>query len=419
MSFQSLALPDTLLQALTQAAYLTPTPIQALAIPLMLDGKDVLAQAQTGTGKTAAFALPALKFWAESSVDSQSSSQHVHTLVLAPTRELALQVASAFETFSRCLSPKPHIHAIIGGADSEEQIAALRKGADIVVATPGRLLDLIRQNKMKLSQLKLLVLDEADKMLSLGFADELAELLQQIPAQRQTALFSATFPDKVRALTLQVLTSPIPVRVDQAVPTVDRIEQRAITVDNDFRGRLLRHLIKAENWDHTLVFVASKRAAANLANKLRNDGIKAVAFHGDLDQDERVAALQTFESRRAKVLIATDIAARGLDFDDITHVVNFDLPRSPDDYVHRIGRTARAGKVGMAISFITAENAEHFKLIEMRAKIKLEREQITGFEATEVAVKTKGQAPVKGKRKSKKDKLREAAQRDQSADSDS
>jgi ATP-dependent RNA helicase RhlE len=408
MPFKSLDLPERLLQALAKIAYETPTPIQSRAIPLILAGNDLLAQAQTGTGKTAAFALPALKFWAES---PSKGPQTVHTLVLTPTRELALQVATAFKSYAQFLKPQPRIHAIIGGEDTETQIAALRQGADVVVATPGRLLDLLRQQQIHLTQISLLVLDEADKMLSLGFAEELEVLLQVLPRQRQTLLFSATFPDKVRLLTQTVLTDPIPVKVEQSQPTLDRIEQRVIEVDSAQRGLLLRHLLKTENWEQTVVFVASKRGAANLASKLKKDGIKAVAFHGDLDQAERVAALKAFEGKRAQVLIATDIAARGLDFDAISHVVNFDLPRSPADYIHRIGRTARAGKDGIAISLISAESASHFRLIEKRAGICLEREHILGFEPSEDALEGKSQGPIKGKRKSKKDKIREAAQR--------
>ncbi|PKL76767.1 MAG: hypothetical protein CVV27_08580 [Candidatus Melainabacteria bacterium HGW-Melainabacteria-1] len=415
MPFQSLDLPEALLRALDKAAYTQPTPIQSLAIPLILAGHDVLAQAQTGTGKTAAFALPALCFWAQPKASiPQTSLQtipRVHTLVLVPTRELALQVAAAFESYGQFLSPKPRVLALIGGKETEGQIAALQLGADMVIATPGRLLDLLRQQALSLDKLALLVLDEADKLLSLGFADELELLIQRLPEHRQSLLFSATFPDRVRELTLKLLKDPVPVRVEPEKPTLDQIQQRVIEVDAENRGQLLRHLLKTESWAQTVVFVASKRAAANLANKLKKHGIKAVAFHGDLDQSERVAALQIFENKRAQVLIATDIASRGLDFDEISHVVNFDLPRSPADYIHRIGRTARAGKLGMAVSLISAESAAHFLLIEKRAAIQLEREQIPGFEPSQAQVAVKGQAPLKGKRKSKKDKLHEAASR--------
>jgi ATP-dependent RNA helicase RhlE len=405
MPFKSLDLSEPLLSALEAVAYTTPTPIQALAIPAILAGHDVLAQAQTGTGKTAAFALPALQFWAQS-----RPTQSVHTLVLAPTRELALQVAASFRRYGQFLTPQPRIHAIIGGEDTETQMDALHRGADIVVATPGRLLDVFYYQALQLDQLALLVLDEADKMLSLGFADELEMLLDIVPPERQTLLFSATFPDKVRELTEKVLRDAVSLAVEQDTPTLEQVQQRAIEVDHAMRGRLLRHLLKTEQWPHTVVFVASKRAAANLAQKLNKAGLQAVAFHGDLAQAERVEALRTFESKQAQVLIATDIAARGLDFDAVSHVVNFDLPRSPADYIHRIGRTARAGKGGTAVSFISAESAAHFKLIEKRAAIQLEREHVPDFEPQEDPVTHTGQAPVKGKRKSKKDKLREASQ---------
>ncbi len=404
MSFHALELPEPLLQALTQLAYESPTPIQAQAIPLVLNGHDLLAQARTGTGKTAAFALPALKFWAES-----ARLQGVHTLVLAPTRELALQVATAFKAYAQCLDPQPRIRAIIGGEDTDAQIASIRQGVDVVVATPGRLLDLLRQQQLNLTQLALLIIDEADKMLSLGFAEELETLLAILPKQRQTLLFSATFPAKVKALTEIVLNDPASVRIDQGEPTLEQVQQRVIQVDQSARGLLLRHLIKTEDWQQSVVFVASQRGAYNLAAKLKKADFKAAAFHGGLEQSERLAALRAFKNKRVQVLIATDIAARGLDFEDVSHVVNFDLPRAPADYIHRIGRTARAGQTGIAISLISAESEAHFDLIEKRAGIHLDREQIAGFEPSDKGIVSKGNAPIKGKRKSKKDKLREAA----------
>lgn len=409
MSFHALHLPAPLLEALEKRGYQTPTPIQTQAIPLIMAGHDLIAQAQTGTGKTAAFALPALRFWAES-----TARQGVHTLILAPTRELALQVAAACKDYAQCLSPQPRICAIIGGEEIDGQITALKQGVDLLVATPGRLLDLLRQQQIHLQHLALLVIDEADKMLSLGFAEELEALLEIVPTQRQTLLFSATFPEKVKALTQKVLRDPVSVRIDQTEPSLDLIQQRVICVDRDSRGRLLRHLLSTEGWGQTVVFVASKRGAANLSSKCNKANIHAVAFHGDLDQGERLAALRAFQNKRAQVLIATDIAARGLDFDQISHVVNFDLPRSPADYIHRIGRTGRAGQTGTAISLISADSAAHFRVIEKLAGIQLEREAITGFEATETATVEKGAAPVKGMRKSKKDKLREAAQQESS-----
>jgi len=408
MSFESLQLPAALLQTLSTLGYAEPTPIQAQAIPLILAGHDLLGQSQTGTGKTAAFALPVLAFLSEAVPSGQA-----HTLVLAPTRELALQVMASFACYGQGLNPRPRVLALVGGSDSEAQLAALTRGVEVLVATPGRLLDILRQDPGCLKALDVLVLDEADKMLSLGFAEELEAIFQSLPAQRQTLLFSATFPDKVQALSQQMLHQPLTVRIDAGETSLATIQQRVIAVDREQRGRLLRHLLVSENWEHTLVFVASKRGAANLAAKLNKAGLPTLAFHGDLAQFERLAAVAAFESRQVKVLVATDLAARGLDFNQISHVVNFDLPRSPDDYLHRIGRTARAGKVGVALSLIDPSSQAHFALIEKRAGIQLVREQIVGFEPSAPLPlgRSKGAAPVKGRRPSKKDKARAAAQR--------
>jgi ATP-dependent RNA helicase RhlE len=409
MSFQSLALPEALLKALDQVGYTHPTPIQEQAIPGILAGKDLLAQSHTGTGKTAAFALPLLAL-----MEDRPRRSHAHTLVLTPTRELALQVAEAFKKYGHFMRYRPKVHTLIGGEDRELQQEALEWGADVLVATPGRLLHLLEQDPILLKSLEAWVLDEADKMLSLGFMEELDAIINHLQTRPQTLLFSATFPDKIQGLIEKTLTDPLTIHIEQTEMNLDAIAQRAIVVDRDHRGRLLRHLCKTEQWERTLVFVASKRGAANLSQKLNKAGISSIAFHGDLSQSARIQALAQFEQKQAKVLIATDIAARGLDFNDITHVVNFDLPRSPADYIHRAGRTARAGKTGAALSFIDHESAAHFELIEKRAQIQLLREQIEGFEpAPENTLPSKkqrgkGNAPVKGKRKSKKDKQREA-----------
>ncbi|MGV3524881.1 MAG: DEAD/DEAH box helicase [Candidatus Sericytochromatia bacterium] len=409
MSFNTLSLPEALLQAVIKVGYTEPTPVQSAAIPLIQAGHDLLAEAQTGTGKTAAFALPILQAWEEGPPPRHARS--IHALVLAPTRELALQVAAAFRVYGQALPRRPRVIGVIGGEDMARQVGELRRGADVVVATPGRLLELLEYNEIFLRDIRTLVLDEADKLLNLGFAEELAEIWAAMPQERQTLLFSATFPPAVEQLAQQLLVNPQRVLLNEAMPTVEAIAQRVIEVDRDQRGALLRHLITAENWEHVLVFVASKRAAANLTTKLKKHGVSATAFHGDLSQGARIEALSAFYARRTRVLIATDIAARGLDIPDLSHVVNFDLPRSPADYVHRIGRTGRAGKSGMAVSLIDAESQAHFALIEKRARIRLEREQIPGFEPSlEAVAPTKGAAPVKGKRKSKKDKAREAAQ---------
>lgn len=409
MSFQSLALPEALLKALAQSGYTQPTPIQEQAIPSILAGKDLLAQSHTGTGKTAAFAVPLLIL-----MENRIRRSHAHTLVLTPTRELALQVAAAFKKYGHFMRNRPKVHTLIGGEDRELQQEALEWGADVLVATPGRLLDLLEQEPILLKSLEAWVLDEADKMLSLGFMEELDAIIAHLTTKPQTLLFSATFPDKIQGLVEKTLIDPLRIHIEQTEMNLETIDQRVILVDRDHRGRLLRHLCQQEQWERTLVFVSSKRGAANLSNKLNKAGISSIAFHGDLSQNARIEALAQFENRQAKVLIATDIAARGLDFSDISHVVNFDLPRSPADYIHRAGRTARAGKTGAALSFIDHESEIHFKLIEKRAKIELPREQVEGFEPppentlASKKQRTKGSAPVKGKRKSKKDKQREA-----------
>ncbi len=406
MSFSALNLPEYLLRAVASVGYQEPTAIQKVSIPLIRAGNDLIAEAQTGTGKTAAYALPILQM--VNGTPTEKKSLSIHTLVLTPTRELALQVASSFNRYGQYLPRKLRVVAVIGGVAIDPQTKAINHGVDIVVATPGRLLDLFYNDEICLTEVKVFVIDEGDKMLNLGFAEELDHILDELPQKRQNLLFSATFPEKVTALTEKVMTDPIRVKFEEAVPTVATIHQRVIEVNRDNRGMLLRHLLKIENWEHVLVFVASKRAADNLARKLKKTGIKAMAFHGDLHQTDRVDTLEQFKTKKIRVLIATDIAARGIDITKLTHVLNFDLPRAPADYIHRIGRTGRAGESGMAISFISHETQHHFALIEKRAQIKLEREQIEGFELTGTpSDPVKGKAPLKGKRRSKKDKARE------------
>ena len=272
--------------------------------------------------------------------------------------------------------------SLIGGESIEDQIRGLRMGIDVVVATPGRLLEIIRRGEIRLVELNSLVLDEADKMLDLGFNDELMALLEKLPKQRQNLLFSATFPEKVLKLSEAFLSDPVRLKVEEENLTVDSIEQRVIEVDTDKRRPLLQHFLNTEEWNQVMVFVASKKAARNLAQKLTRDGFPATALHGDLDQSERFEALKDFKNKKYKVLVATDIAARGIDVEKLSCVVNYDLPRSPLDYVHRIGRTGRAGENGLAISFTDGESSAHFKVIEKKVSIKLGREQIEGFEFT-------------------------------------
>lgn len=407
--FDTIGLSEPLLRAVEGLGFTAPTPIQERAIPLVFQGRDVVGEAQTGSGKTAAFALPILQRLA---VDPLPASV-LRVLVLVPTRELALQVAGAFEAFSRFQPTRPKVLAVIGGQPIERQIDSLYAGIDVVVATPGRLLDLQESGYANLSEVHTLVLDEADKLLDLGFAEELQAVLDAVASDRQTLLFSATLPARVLALGQRTQRDPVTVRIDGEQRGVEGISQRVFEVDRDKRRLLLQHLIASESWGQTLVFVATQRATENLAAKLRRTGIRAGALHGGLEQAERVAVLERFKQGRVDVLIATDLASRGIDIPKLFAVVNFDLPRSPRDYVHRIGRTGRAGEAGIAVSFVDHDSAAHLRLIEKRCGVRLAREQVPGFELTgEAPQRKKGPAPVKGKRKSKKDKLREAAASD-------
>ncbi len=405
MTFDKFNFLTQIHKALTKSNFKQTTPIQEKVIPLVLEKKDIMARAQTGSGKTASFVLPILEMLAN---DEREGKAKIRVLVITPTRELTQQVADAFITFSEFLEKKPKVVSIIGGESIGEQLYDIQQGCDIVVATAGRLLDVISKKQMNLSKLEFFVLDEADKMLDLGFAQELDTILKELPSKRQNLLFSATFPPKMQEIASKITKNPVEVTIKEEKQTVDNIKQRALHVNQENRRVLLRELLKTHKWKLVLVFMATKRATDNIAQKFRKYGYEAESFHGNLEQEERKYTLEDFKEKKINILFATDIAARGLDIDDIDCVVNFDLPRSPADYIHRIGRTARAGKSGDAISFVTHDNAEHFKLIEKRCEIKLELEQIKGFELTGVAPrKEKGKAPVKGKRKSKKDKLRE------------
>lgn len=405
MPFSKLKLTPPIEQALKENAYTKPTPIQDKVIPLMLERHDIMARAQTGSGKTASFVLPLLTLWSN---DIKEGKAKIQALILTPTRELAIQVSKSFDTMSQFMPKKPKVVTLIGGEHIGEQLLSLQKGCDIVVSTSGRLLDIINKKQINLSHLNFFILDEADKMLDLGFAEELDSILEVIPKKRQNLLFSATYPDKMKKIAEKITQNPTEVSIEEEQPTVENIKQRAIQVNKENRGPLLRHLIQVNSWQLVLVFMANKRACDNIAAKFRKYGIQADSFHGDLEQEERTYTLEDFKAKKFQVLFATDIAARGLHIDDIDCIINFDLPRSPLDYIHRIGRTARAGKNGDAISFITHENSEHFKLIQKRSQIKLNLEQIDGFECLGSApVKAKGKEPLKGKRKSKKDKLRE------------
>ena len=407
MPFSKLISLNEINQSLKENAYKNPTSIQEKVIPLVLDKKDVMVKAQTGSGKTASFVLPILQLWAEQNYEGKAK---IRVLVLTPTRELALQVSQSFIMFSQNFTKKPKLVSIIGGQSIGEQLLDIQKGCDIVVATTGRLIDILDKKQLNLSNLDFFVLDEADKMLDFGFEEELELLLKQIPNNRQNLLFSATYPPKVQGIISKITQKAVEVFIKDETPTVLTINQRAIEVNKENRSPLLRSLIQSNAWGQILVFMANKRSCDNIAAKFRKYGLSAVSFHGDLLQDERNETLQDFKDKKIKILFATDIAARGLHIDDISCVVNFDLPRAAADYIHRIGRTGRAGKSGTAISFIGLEDFEHFALIEKKCDIKLEKEQIKGFELSgNPILKQKGNEPVKGKRMSKKDKLKQKA----------
>ncbi len=403
MAFSKLS--SKLQKELQKNNYLKPTPIQEKVIPLVLKGFDVMAQAQTGTGKSASFVLPILELFSQNSYEGK---RKIKALVLAPTRELTLQIAQTFETFSKTLQPKVKIVSVIGGEGISEQIYGIQKGCDIIVATSGRFLEVLSKNQMSLKNLEFLVLDEADKMLNLGFSQELDAILEAIPTKRQNLLFSATYPPKIRDIISRVTTNPSKVFIENEAPTVQNIKQRVIEVNPENRSSLLRYLLKKEKYKSVLVFMSNKRATDNIAQKFRKRGYLAESFHGDLSQEDRNYTIDAFKAKKIQILFTTDIISRGLHIEGIECIINFDLPRSPADYIHRIGRTGRASAVGVAISFIGYEEQAHFKLIEKRSQIKLEREQVKGYELTgEAPKRVKGSAPIKGKKKSKKDKLRE------------
>ncbi|MEA1982382.1 MAG: DEAD/DEAH box helicase, partial [Campylobacterota bacterium] len=364
MAFKKLGLVPKIIKALEEKGYKNPTEIQEKVIPLILQNSDVIAQAQTGSGKSAAFVLPVLQTWSENRDNSKKGK--IKVLVLTPTRELTLQVASVFSEFGKYLPKIPKMVSLIGGEGIGEQLYDIQQGCDVLVATSGRFLDVLRKKQMNLSHLEHFILDEADKMLDLGFLEELDLVLESIPTKRQNLMFSATYPQKVQNIASKITTEAIEVKLEQETQVVEKINQRVIEVDRDKRGPLLRHLLKEQKFNSTLVFMANKRATDNIAEKFRKYGFEAASFNGDLEQDMRNTTLMAFKEGKVKVLFATDIAARGLDIEDIECVVNYDLPRSPADYIHRIGRTARAGKSGNAISFIDYESMQHFKLIEKR-----------------------------------------------------
>ncbi|MCE9679444.1 DEAD/DEAH box helicase [Shewanella sp. AS1] len=411
MAFDQLPLKPELQSRLSELGYRQPTPVQQQAIPLVLAGGDLLAGANTGSGKTAAFALPLL----HNLVGKRASGGNfVSALVLVPTRELAQQVADSFVSYGAALKPKPKVLAVYGGVSVNIQMLALRGGADILVATPGRLLDLVSSNAVKLNKIQALVLDEADRMLSLGFTEELNQVLSLLPKQKQTLLFSATFPEEVQALARGLLhqASEIMLQNDDE-PT---LIQRVFTVNHERKTALLAELIKVNDWQQVLVFASAKNSCNRLAQKLAKQGITAEVFHSDKAQGARNRLLTAFKNGEIRVLVATDIAARGIDIDKLPVVINYELPRSPADYMHRIGRSGRAGASGEAITLICHEDYHHFKIIEKKNKFRLTREQYPGFEADEqvpesaLARMDKPMAKPEGTGKKKRKKLPEINQ---------
>ncbi|HEY1396102.1 DEAD/DEAH box helicase [Roseateles sp.] len=405
-SFAALGLSPRLVRAADELGFEIPTPIQAAAMPPIIAGRDLLGSAATGSGKTAAFVFPMLH-----GIDARirPALRRTQALVLVPTRELAAQVGETVIQVGRFLDEPLKVSVLYGGVSINPQMMALRGGADIVVATPGRLLDIIEKNALKLSGVECLVLDEADRLLDAGFADELARVLALLPKRRQNLLFSATFPAAVQALADQLLSDPVRIEVTGEPATEGQIEEHAVEVDAAKRTPLLRHMIEQGEWSRVLVFVATRYACDHVADKLRRNGLEAAAFHGDASQGARTRTLADFKAGRIRVLVATDLGARGIDIARLPVVVNYDLPRAADDYTHRIGRTARAGASGLAVSFISAATEAHFRLIEKRQGRRVERERIAGFEPTEVASPDAAAGGIKGRRPSKKDKLRAAA----------
>ena len=383
MSFDQLGLTNELLKAVAEQGYVTPTAIQRQAIPVVLAGRDVLAGAQTGTGKTAGFTLPLLQLLAGQS-DTQQKPRPVRALILTPTRELAAQVYESVLTYGKHLPL--FSAAIYGGVSINAQVRNLRKGCDIVVATPGRLIDHVHQKNIDLSRVEILVLDEADRMLDMGFMPDIRKIIDRIPKRRQNLLFSATFSNEIKTLAATVLHNPVEIEVASIGTTADNISERIYGIAREYKRELLSYLIGNGNWRQVLVFVRTKHGADRLGKQLMTDGIRTAVLHGDKSQGARDKALDYFKSGQVAVLVATDIAARGLDIDQLPHVVNFDLPQVAEDYVHRIGRTGRAGLNGEALSLVCPEEAYLLAEIEKLLKRQIPRVADTGYEPVSLNV---------------------------------
>ncbi len=375
MSFQSLGLSEALLKAVSKKGYTTPSPIQEKAIPLILEGKDVLASAQTGTGKTAGFTLPMLQVLSE---NRNAKFRPIRALILTPTRELAAQVYANVKEYSEFLNIKSAV--IFGGVNQKPQVATIRHGIDVLVATPGRLIDLNNQGLLSLKRVEILVLDEADRMLDMGFLRDIERIMNMMPTKRQNLMFSATFSKEIRKLANGILHHPVQVEATPENTTVDAISQKVYRVAKGKKTGLIIKLISEGNWKQVLVFTRTKHGANKLCKKMISSGITAAAIHGNKSQGARTKALAGFKSGKISVLVATDIAARGLDIPLLPHVINFELPNISEDYVHRIGRTGRAGAKGEALSLVSADETTYLRDIEKLVRLKIPKEIIEGFE---------------------------------------
>ena len=396
ITFDDLALAEPIARAVKEKGYTKPSPIQAKAIPVVLQGGDLLASAQTGTGKTAAFTLPVLQQLLDK---PRASGNRVKALVLTPTRELAAQILENVEMYSK--HTKIRSTVVFGGVKINPQMQKLRSGVEVLVATPGRLLDLHSQNAIKFDELDILVLDEADRMLDMGFIHDIKRILKILPPKRQNLLFSATFSDEIRELAQRLLDNPAEVSVARENTTNATIEHKLHPVDKGAKTRLLSHLARTLNWDQALVFSRTKHGANKLVRMLEKDGIKAAAIHGNKSQNQRTKALADFKDGKITLLIATDIAARGIDIHQLPQVVNFDLPNVPADYVHRIGRTGRAGMLGHAISLVSADEIEQLQDIERLIQKHIDRELIDGFKPQNPLPESRKILPPKNKKPKK------------------
>ncbi len=414
MTFHTLGLTHHLLQAVADQGYLEPTPIQHQAIPAILQGQDILASAQTGTGKTASFTLPLLQRL--SAVPARRGKHYPRALILTPTRELAAQVNESVTGYGKHLPLKSA--AVYGGVSIVPQIQKLRRGVDVLVATPGRLLDHLGQKTLDLSQVEMLVLDECDRMLDMGFIHDIRKILAGLPESRQTLLFSATLSPAIQKLANTLLREPIVIEVAPRNTVAEQVTQVVHPVDRDRKRALLSHMIGFHNWQQVLVFTRTKHGANRLAEQLSQDGLKTTAIHGNKTQAARTRALHDFKQGKVRVLVATDVASRGLDIESLPYVVNFDLPDVPEDYVHRIGRTGRAGNAGRAVSLVSRDEHQLLKGIERLLKRSIESDLIAGYEPTAPAPGDAKRPPQKRNRRSNRDqgKAKPARHKPQSRD---